>query len=620
MKLTTTSTVSWGPDRIDLFAVGIDNALYHKAWDSSAWLPSPTTWERLGGTWNSPPTAVSWGPNRIDLFAIGTDNSMYHKAWDGSAWSPSSPDSWEQLGGSWSSPPAAVCWGPDRIDLFALGFDSAIYHKAWNGAAWLPSPTAWERLGGTWNSAPAAVSWGPDRIDLFTLGTDNALYHKAWDGTGWSPSSPDIWEQRGGIWNCPPAVVSWGPNRIDILAVGTDSAMYHQAWDGDAWSPWKPLGGTFTSSPAAICWGPNRIDLFAIGTDNSMYHKAWDGSAWSPSSPDTWEQSGGVWSSAPAVASWGPNRIDLFALGTDFAMYHKAWNGSVWSPSPIEVWEPLGGNFTLGQPLRFSTLAAAPTSGLASASNYIFADISNNNIVGLHVDILIGDDLVAAPITGENGNTEYGFSFQLNCQSSVDLSNPSNPERIVWQQYTIIVQDDVAGWVNNWTAASLPTELPTISPPAQPFGNLAQPNILPAGSQLSIQLECDSVGNVSGVTFYMKSGGTSMLAPVSIPLIGQPLRGGGNVTRADLAPIVAFTLNVVGPEDGVHAHFTSGTGAIYYGCLSPIDNTLMTLPSLPSSVAHGAFTAESANSLYGQLPPGPEPLFVQSIWVDPQTW
>jgi hypothetical protein len=29
---------------------------------------------------------TSWGSNRLDIFGLGTDNQMYHKAWDGSAW------------------------------------------------------------------------------------------------------------------------------------------------------------------------------------------------------------------------------------------------------------------------------------------------------------------------------------------------------------------------------------------------------------------------------------------------------------------------------------------------------------------------------------------------------
>jgi hypothetical protein len=38
-------------------------------------------WESLGGYCLEGPAAVSWGPNRIDTFVIGGDQAMYHKWW-----------------------------------------------------------------------------------------------------------------------------------------------------------------------------------------------------------------------------------------------------------------------------------------------------------------------------------------------------------------------------------------------------------------------------------------------------------------------------------------------------------------------------------------------------------
>jgi len=35
-------------------------------------------WMDLGGQLTSEPAAVSWGPNRIDVFARGTDNALWH--------------------------------------------------------------------------------------------------------------------------------------------------------------------------------------------------------------------------------------------------------------------------------------------------------------------------------------------------------------------------------------------------------------------------------------------------------------------------------------------------------------------------------------------------------------
>jgi hypothetical protein len=94
---------------------------------------------------------TAWSQNRLDIFSLGTDGAMWHKAWDGSAWQPSGLG-WERLGGVFTSPPAVTAWGPNRLDIFGLGTDHAMYHKAWNGSAWRPSGLDWERLGGVFTA------------------------------------------------------------------------------------------------------------------------------------------------------------------------------------------------------------------------------------------------------------------------------------------------------------------------------------------------------------------------------------------------------------------------------------------------------------------------------------
>ncbi len=116
-------------------AVGCENGVYIFA------LPTPAA-----DTW-----VASWGQNRLDIFGLGTDGAMYHKAWDGTAWRPSLTD-WERLGGVFTSPPAVASWGQNRLDIFGLGTDGAMYHKAWDGTAWRPSLTDWERLGGVFEA------------------------------------------------------------------------------------------------------------------------------------------------------------------------------------------------------------------------------------------------------------------------------------------------------------------------------------------------------------------------------------------------------------------------------------------------------------------------------------
>ncbi len=247
---------SWGARRLDLFARGQDNALWHR-WYENSWSP----WESLGAVLSSGPAAVSWGPYRIDVFAQGQDRTLWHRWFDG-RWSV-----WESLGGVLTSAPTVSSWGPGRLDVFARGQDDALWHR-WYENSW----SSWESLGGVLASAPAAVSWGPNRIDVFAQGSSNDLVHR-WYDNGWSG-----WESLGGVLTSAPAVSSWGNSRLDVFARGQDNALRHRWYDGN-WSGWESLGGVFGSGVAAVSWGLNRIDVFVRGLDNAVW-RIWYDQRW----------------------------------------------------------------------------------------------------------------------------------------------------------------------------------------------------------------------------------------------------------------------------------------------------------------------------------------------------
>jgi hypothetical protein len=66
-----------------------------------------SSWESLGGTVTSAPTTAAWGPNRLDVFALGQSRDLLHRWWNGTRWG-----GWESLGGTLTSQPSAVSWGP----------------------------------------------------------------------------------------------------------------------------------------------------------------------------------------------------------------------------------------------------------------------------------------------------------------------------------------------------------------------------------------------------------------------------------------------------------------------------------------------------------------------------
>jgi hypothetical protein len=86
LRQSSSPVVAWGSDRLDVFVLGTDRALYHKWWNGSAWGPSVTDYEGMGGVCTSSPQVVAWGANRLDVFVTGTNSALYHKWWNGSAW------------------------------------------------------------------------------------------------------------------------------------------------------------------------------------------------------------------------------------------------------------------------------------------------------------------------------------------------------------------------------------------------------------------------------------------------------------------------------------------------------------------------------------------------------
>jgi hypothetical protein len=307
-----------------------------------------------------------------------------------------------------------------------------------------------------------------------------------------------------------------------------------------------------------------------------MSHKAWDGNAWAPQAG--WESLGGAFNSSPAVASWGTNRLDVFGLGTDNAMNHKAWDGTAWAPQA--GWESLGGAFDIPPVLP-------PATGLGSNSNYIL--YSNcNALLDLSVTIDVTQDIVCASASGPT----VGFGFQLNAYSPLG-------ETSAWQQYVMMLSgSEVVGAVDNW-----PLSGPNI---INAFFNLAalpSPKI-PAGYKLKISLENDQNGNVTAATYVVIDNLGKTQANVT-----QTLLSIAGVTSAELAPIIAFELNLVGPVNGESAVLSSGAGTITYTASS----LLTVLNQEPACAESGYVTAEAANSFYGELSATPSNTFTQSF-------
>lgn len=68
------------------------------------------------------PASVSWGEGRLDIFARGTDDGLWHKWYDGKF------HDWERVGGGIATPPSVSSWGEGRLDIFSTGVAGDLMH------------------------------------------------------------------------------------------------------------------------------------------------------------------------------------------------------------------------------------------------------------------------------------------------------------------------------------------------------------------------------------------------------------------------------------------------------------------------------------------------------------
>jgi hypothetical protein len=269
---------SWGVDRLDLFAKGIDGTLKHKVYNGR-W----SGWESLGGAITSGPSAVSWAAGRIDVVARGTAGDVQHLYYSNGSWG-----AWQSLGGGILNEPSITSWGANHLEVFVRGTNNAIYHRGWNGSAW---GSAWLSLGGAATSSPTAASWASGRLDVFTRGTNNSLYHRWYSGGVWSSAT---WENLGGTLTSSPAAFSLRSGHVEIFARGTGNGMWHKWYSSSGWSAWAGLGGSLTTAPTVADWSSTRADVFARGADHSLQHLYANSGSWS-----SWVTEG---DSAPTLA------------------------------------------------------------------------------------------------------------------------------------------------------------------------------------------------------------------------------------------------------------------------------------------------------------------------------
>jgi len=205
--------------------------------------------------------------------------------------------------------------------------------------------------------------------------------------------------------------------------------------------------------------------------------------------------------------------------------------------------------------------------------------------------------MIAKPYTGTN--SVGGFTIQLNGYSPNNVTRAGGS---YWMQYIF--------WIHG--AGGTPTDYQIdtqvqyyncndsnlCAKNANPCENVCggqnivsgrNSNTIPAGYLFEIAVNNDSNGNITSATFTVTDSGTPVGSPVTVP-----------VPSAYQFPIVAFQVNIVGPDNGSTATFTSGKGTITYESSSQ----LCVEGGLPDGCSgNGTPTGEKSTAKYGTIGP-----------------
>jgi hypothetical protein len=157
------AAVSWGPNRVDVFARRPDNTMQR------VFLALPQTsapvWQSMGTeTFSSGPGVATAGPNLLHVFARRTDNRMYHNVLDGSGWRLVAPE-------VFASDPAAIS-RQQTTRVYATRADNTVHWAEVRRDGVLV--IGWTSLGGNAAGGPAVISLGGNHEQVFVRGRDRA--------------------------------------------------------------------------------------------------------------------------------------------------------------------------------------------------------------------------------------------------------------------------------------------------------------------------------------------------------------------------------------------------------------------------------------------------------------
>lgn len=246
------SAVYWnGGSNVNVFVLGLDGRIYTYGISQGVlqgWAQVPGPDPFYPGTpvnVSGPPKAISKSGSTIDVFAVGVNGALYQMPFNSSSggWSPTIYwGTMDQSVGLFSNaigvpvhtPPSITSWGSDELDFVATA-ESDVAHGRWTASGGYSGYQSIASVLGGSNSpsgTPSIVSWGPNRLDAFMIDRASKLMHAYWDGS-WHP---DIYNPFASDAVGDPVTISRGSGRVEVFYRTTNGSLSHFIFNAAGWS------------------------------------------------------------------------------------------------------------------------------------------------------------------------------------------------------------------------------------------------------------------------------------------------------------------------------------------------------------------------------------------------
>ena len=259
-------------ERAHVFSPTEDGAAQHVGWADGAW-DAP---EDFGGEQLSHLSTLVWPDGHVEVFALGGDDGIWHRASkpkDGT-WSE-----WASLGGTgFVTGASAILWGDGHAEIFATDDAGVAWHD-WSGDfpdGW----HGWDALDGKVASRPVPVRWPDGHLEVFARSPKGGLAH-ATHKDAWS-----AWKAIGepaDLVGEPSAIIAPGSDGPEVVARDASGRVLHLWWLGDAYGSWSPhFDQVAASDPFAWARADGRAEIFAIDPSGQLVRSLHGTNGWKP--------------------------------------------------------------------------------------------------------------------------------------------------------------------------------------------------------------------------------------------------------------------------------------------------------------------------------------------------